>query len=63
MPALLHRQMVCGRMERRHAKTKTVAHREREDGTKMDHEIDAGSPALATTTTMTARLPRSFKFS
>jgi hypothetical protein len=40
--ALLHRQMVHGRMERRHAKTKRVAHREPEDGTKKDHDIDAG---------------------
>jgi hypothetical protein len=29
-------------MERRHAKTKRVAHREREDGTKTAHDIDAG---------------------
>jgi hypothetical protein len=35
-PALLHRQMVHGRMERRHAKTKRV------DGTKTVHDIDAG---------------------
>jgi hypothetical protein len=40
--ALLHRQMVHGRMERRHAKTKRVAHQEREDGTKMAHDIDVG---------------------
>jgi hypothetical protein len=40
--ALLHRQMVRGRMERRYAKTKRVAHREREDGTKTAHDIDAG---------------------
>jgi hypothetical protein len=58
--ALLHRQMVCGRMERHHAKR--VAHQERVDRTKTAHDIDAG-PALATTTTITARLPRSFKLS
>jgi hypothetical protein len=40
--ALLHRQMVRGRMERRHAKTKRVAHRERENGTKTAHDGDAG---------------------
>jgi hypothetical protein len=34
--ALLHRQMVRDRMERRHAKTKWVY------GTKTDHESDAG---------------------
>jgi hypothetical protein len=34
--ALLHRQMVHGRMERRHAKTKRV------DGTKTVHNGDAG---------------------
>jgi hypothetical protein len=42
MLALLHRQMVRGSMERRHAKTKRVAHREREDGTKMAHDVDVG---------------------
>jgi hypothetical protein len=41
MLALLHRQMVSGRMERLHAKTKRVAHREREDGTKTSHDVDA----------------------
>jgi hypothetical protein len=35
-PALLHRQMVRSRMERRHAKTKSV------DGTKTAHDGDAG---------------------
>jgi hypothetical protein len=40
--ALLHRQMVRDRMERRHAKAKRVAHREREDGTKTSHDVDAG---------------------
>jgi hypothetical protein len=38
--ALLHRQMVRGRMERRHAKTKRV------DGTKTAHDGDA-SPCSA----------------
>jgi hypothetical protein len=40
--ALLHRQMVRGRMKRRHAKTKRGAHREWEDGTKTAHDVDAG---------------------
>jgi hypothetical protein len=40
--ALLHRQMVRGRMERRHAKTKRVVHQEWEDGTKTAHDIDVG---------------------
>jgi hypothetical protein len=39
---LLYRQMVCGRMERNHAKTKRVVHREREDGMKTAHDVDAG---------------------
>jgi hypothetical protein len=34
--------MVRGRMERHHAKTKRVAHREREDGTKIARDVDAG---------------------
>jgi hypothetical protein len=34
--ALLHRQMVHDRMERRHAKTKRV------DGTKTAHNVDVG---------------------
>jgi hypothetical protein len=33
--ALIHMQMVRGRMERRHAKTKRV------DGTKTAHDVDA----------------------
>jgi hypothetical protein len=37
--ALLHRQMVRGKMERRHAKR--VAHGAREDGTKTAHNVDA----------------------
>jgi hypothetical protein len=40
MLALLHRKMVCGRMERRYAKR--VAHREWKDGTKTAHDIDVG---------------------
>jgi hypothetical protein len=40
--ALLHRQMVRDRMERCHANTKRVTHREREDGTKTAHDVDAG---------------------
>jgi hypothetical protein len=36
MLALLHRQLVCGRMERRHAKTKRV------DVTKTTHDGNAG---------------------
>jgi hypothetical protein len=39
-PALLHKQMVHGRMERRHAKTKRV------NGTKTAQDIDA-SPCSA----------------
>jgi hypothetical protein len=42
MLSFLHRQMVRSRMERRHAKTKRVAHQEREDGTKTAHDVDAG---------------------
>jgi hypothetical protein len=38
--ALLHRQMVHGRMEWRHAKR--VAHGARDDGTKTAHNVDAG---------------------
>jgi hypothetical protein len=34
--------MVRGRMEQNHAKTKRVAHREREHGMKTDHDVDAG---------------------
>jgi hypothetical protein len=45
--ALLHRQMVRDRMERRHAKTKRVAHREWEDGTKTAHDVDAGSSGVS----------------
>jgi hypothetical protein len=37
---LLHMQMDRGGMERRHAKTKRVAHREREDGTKTAPDIE-----------------------
>jgi hypothetical protein len=45
MLALLHRQMVRGRMEWRHAKR--VAHRAREDETKMAHDVDAGPSAAS----------------
>jgi hypothetical protein len=43
--ALLHRQMIRGRIERRHAKR--VAHRAREVRTKTAHDVDAG-PSGAT---------------
>jgi hypothetical protein len=43
--ALLHRQMVHGRMEWRHGKR--VSHRVREDGTKTADDVDAG-PSGAT---------------